>query len=465
MKHGWMLVVAVLLPACAEVPSDRAGALPAPGGDAVQPVAPTNTADAGDSAHIESDSVLLAPGYGNISVTASTQGSAAGVQSTVRQKAPAQIRGIYLNAYAAGSARRLPVLLALSDTTELNTFVVDVKDEKGVHYRSQLELPTSLAQPGEQTIRNISAFVDTLHAHGIHAVARIVVFKDPILSKAKPEWSIRTPDGGLWMDKAGNTWVSAWEPAVWDYNISIAEEVAKAGFDEIQFDYIRFPEPYASLPEQVHPKAAGTRTEAIVAFLDRARERLHPLGVIVAADVFGLSPNDGRDINIGQQWEDVLAAADHVLPMVYPSHYLPTHLPDVRTPNRMPYETVYKSVGAGMVRAQRLGDGGVTTGRVIPWLQAFDAPWVDREYSYGPEQAKAQIDALYDVGVEDWIFWHPGSRYEHLSAAFDRELGPRAKPFEPPPDLIDFVDRIDAAGARAARVRVSGAAPSADSTS
>jgi len=343
--------------------------------------------------------------------------------------------------------------------------VVDVKDEKGVHYRSQLELPTSLAQPGEQTIRNISAFVDTLHAHGIHAVARIVVFKDPILSKAKPEWSIRTPDGGLWMDKAGNTWVSAWEPAVWDYNISIAEEVAKAGFDEIQFDYIRFPEPYASLPEQVHPKAAGTRTEAIVAFLDRARERLHPLGVIVAADVFGLSPNDGRDINIGQQWEDVLAAADHVLPMVYPSHYLPTHLPDVRTPNRMPYETVYKSVGAGMVRAQRLGDGGVTTGRVIPWLQAFDAPWVDREYSYGPEQAKAQIDALYDVGVEDWIFWHPGSRYEHLSAAFDRELGPRAKPFEPPPDLIDFVDRIDAAGARAARVRVSGAAPSADSTS
>jgi len=457
MKHGWILVAAALLPACAEVPADRAGALPVPGADAVQPVAATDTGDAADSTHIDGDSLLLERAAGSIGVAASTQVSASGAQSDVRQSAPAQIRGIYLNAYAAGSARRLPALLALADTTELNTFVVDVKDEKGIHYRSQLELPTSLAQPGEQTIRNISAFVDTLHAHGIHAVARIVVFKDPILSKAKPEWSIRTPDGELWMDKAGNTWVSAWEPAVWDYNISIAEEAARAGFDEIQFDYIRFPEPYASLPEQVHPKAKGTRTEAIVAFLDQARERLHPLSVIVAADVFGLSPNDGRDINIGQQWEDMLAAADHVLPMVYPSHYLPTHLPGVKTPNRMPYETVYRSVGAGMVRAERLADAGVTTARVVPWLQAFDAPWVDREYSYGPEQAKAQIDALYDVGVGDWIFWHPGSRYEHLSAAFDRELGPRAKAFEPPQHLLDFADRIDAAGARAARERVSDA--------
>src|SRR5690606_22459941 len=228
-------------------------------------------------------------------------------------------------------------------------------------------LAASLAQQGEQTIRDLSAFVDTLHAHGIHAIARIVVFKDPILSKAKPEWSIRTPDGGLWMDKAGNTWVSAWEPAVWDYNVSIAEEAARAGFDEIQFDYIRFPEPYPSLPEQVHPKADGTRTEAIVRFLERARARLHPLGAIVAADVFGLSPNDGRDINIGQQWEDVIVHADHVLPMVYPSHYLPTHLPGVKTPNRMPYETVFSSVGAGMVRAQRLQAQGMETARVVPW--------------------------------------------------------------------------------------------------
>lgn len=459
MKLGWLRIVpAVLLPACAEAPADRAGMVPAPTTEAVQPVGDS----ALSAATRDSTSGLTGPD-GLVVAGQETTGPATGADG--REGAPAQIRGIYLNAYAAGSARRLPALLALADTTELNTFVVDVKDEKGIHYRSELELPTELAQQGEQTIRNLSAFVDTLHAHGIHAVARIVVFKDPILSKAKPEWSIRTPDGELWMDKAGNTWVSSWEPAVWDYNLSIAEEAARAGFDEIQFDYIRFPEPYPSLPDQVHPKAAGTRTEAIVAFLDEARRRLHPLGAIVAADVFGLSPNDGRDINIGQQWEDVLAAADHVLPMVYPSHYLSTHLPGVKTPNRMPYETVFKSVGAGMVRAGRLADAGVTTGRVIPWLQAFDAPWVDREYTYGPDQAKAQIDALYAVGVEDWIFWHPGSRYEHLSAAFERSAAPRAQAFEPDEAMLQFADRIDAAGARAARERVSGTATTAASPS
>ena len=459
MKLGWLRIVpAVLLPACAEAPADRAGMVPAPAMEVAQPVG-----DSALSAAVQ-DSTNVLTGSDGI-VVAGQEATNAANGPAVRGGAPAQIRGIYLNAYAAGSARRLPALLALADTTELNTFVVDVKDEKGIHYRSELELPTELAQQGEQTIRNLAAFVDTLHAHGIHAVARIVVFKDPILSKAKPEWSIRTPDGELWMDKAGNTWVSSWEPAVWDYNLSIAEEAARAGFDEIQFDYIRFPEPYPSLPDQVHPKATGTRTEAIVAFLDEARERLHPLGAIVAADVFGLSPNDGRDINIGQQWEDVLAAADHVLPMVYPSHYLSTHLPGVKTPNRMPYETVFKSVGAGMVRAERLADAGVTTGRVIPWLQAFDAPWVDREYSYGPDQAKAQIDALYAVGVEDWIFWHPGSRYEHLSAAFERSTASRAQAFEPDEDMIEFADRIDAAGARAARERVSGTATTAASPS
>lgn len=391
-------------------------------------------------------------------------GQPAGPPQAVADRAPAQIRGIYLNAYAAGSRTRLPALIRLADSTELNTFVVDVKTERGVHFNTQVPLAKELQDPKENTLRNLKALADTLHAHHIYAVARVVVFKDPVLSKAKPDWSIRRAGGGLWVDKAGNTWVSAWDHDVWDYNLDISEEVARAGFDEIQFDYIRFPEPYASLPDQVHPKAAGTRTEAIVGFLEQARERLHPLGVIVAADVFGLSPNDGRDINIGQQWEDILAAADHVLPMVYPSHYLPTHLPGVRTPNRMPYETVFKSVGAGMVRAQRLADNGVTTARVIPWLQAFDAPWIDREYSYGPEQAKAQIEALYEVGVDDWIFWHPGSRYEHLSAAFERATASHAKAFEPSQELIEFADRIDSAGARAARERVSGAASNAAST-
>jgi hypothetical protein len=379
--------------------------------------------------------------------------------SQVAGRAPAQIRGIYLNAYAAGSTARMAALLALADSTEINTFVIDVKDERGIRYRSGIELAMELAQPGEVTIRDLSALAARLKERGIWTMARIVVFKDPILAKAKPEWTIRRPDGGTWIDREGNTWVSTWEPAVWDYNLDIAEEVARAGFDEIQFDYIRFPEAYRSLPEQIHPKARGERTDAIAAFLEEARRRLHPLGVVVAADVFGLSPNDPRDVAIGQQWETVLAKADHILPMVYPSHYFPTHLRGVSRPNRMPYETVFTSVGIGMVRWQRLQEAGVRPARVIPWLQAFNAPWVDRDYSYGPEQADAQIRAVYDVGLEDWIFWHPGSRYAQIEAAFARETTSRRREFAPPAEFVTTADLLDRQGARAARDAAAGRRP------
>ena len=367
-------------------------------------------------------------------------------------KAPEQIRGIYLNAYAAGSRTRLPRLMAIADSTEINTFVIDVKTERGVHYNTEVPLAGELQLEGENTLRNMKTLVDTLHGRGIYAMARIVVFKDPILSKAKPEWSIRTPEGGLWMDKAGNTWVSSWDQEVWDYNLDIAEEAARAGFDEIQFDYVRFPEPYASLPAQVHPEAKGARTDAIAAFLNEARRRLHPLGAIVAADVFGLSPNDPRDVNIGQQWETLSSTADHILPMMYPSHYLPTHLPDVRTPDRLPYETLYKSAGMARLRTDRLRESGVKPARVIPWIQGFTATWLSNHLDYGPEELRKQKQGIYDVGFEDWVIWHPGSRYEHLLAGLEREAEPRAKPsYEPPADVLAVVDRFEGQGVAEAR--------------
>ncbi|MGQ0561251.1 MAG: putative glycoside hydrolase [Gemmatimonadota bacterium] len=368
--------------------------------------------------------------------------------------APAQIRGIYLNAYAAGSTRRLATLLALADSTEINTFVVDVKDEKGMRYRTGLPLQKEIG--GEVTISNLAALVDTMHAHGLWTGARIVVFKDPLLSKAKPEWSIRTAGGALWQDKAGNTWVSSWDPNVWDYNIQIAEEVLKAGFDEVQFDYVRFPEPFPSLPPQVHAQARGDRTDAIVGFLEAAQPRIHALGGVMAADLFGLAPNHPADVQIGQQWERILAIADHVLPMTYPSHYLPTHLKGVPRPNEMPYETIVKSVGMGVVRANRLREAGIERqARIIPWLQGFSAPWVSRNYPYGPDQAAAQIRGVYDVGLEDWIFWHPGSKYELVSAAFAKgETRPHAKKYTPTADMVAQVDVVDRLGARAAREKL-----------
>jgi hypothetical protein len=382
--------------------------------------------------------------------------------SVAPRKAPDHVRGIYVTAYAAGSPRRMAQLLALADTTEINTFVVDVKDESGVLYDSHSDQLRPFEVKWKRPFGSLRTVADTLHAHDIWAVARIVVFKDPALSKAKPDWSIRTPGGALWRDKVGNTWVSPWDERVWEFNLAAAEEAARAGFDEVQFDYVRFPEAYKSLPRQVHPRApqGGRKPDAIAAFLSRASERLRPLGVAVGADLFGLSMDDAGDVEIGQQWETLSVRVDHLYPMVYPSHYFPTHLPGIRHPNRMPFETISTAVGMGVVRNQRLRQAGGGPARTIPWLQAFDAPWVDRGYRYGPQQARAQIDAVYGVGLEDWVFWNAGSRYDRVAGAFAREDAPHARTYSPPLAVVRQVNRFEGWGVRQARERAVGLAGS-----
>ncbi|HSU14228.1 putative glycoside hydrolase [Longimicrobium sp.] len=385
--------------------------------------------------------------------TASPAAPGSTSQGDVRDNAPPQIRGLYINAYAAGSRTRFPQLLKMADETEINAFVVDVKDEKGIRYHTDLPLQHSLEQPGEVTLRDLKALVDTMHAHHIYAMARIVVFKDPILSKARPDWSVKAPGGGLWHDKKGNTWVSPWDPHVWDYNLAIAEQAARAGFDAIQFDYVRFAEPYKSLPPQIHPLAKGDRSDAIAAFLNEAKRRLHPLGVMIQADVFGLVPNDPGDVDIGQQWETVASTADHVNPMMYPSHYLPTHLPGVPKPDLMPYQTIFKSAGMARLRNDRLREVGVTPARVNVWLQAFNATWLGRNHQdYGPQQLREQKQGVYDVGFDDWILWSPGSHYEQVAAGLERETVSRRKPqYAPPADVLSTVNIFDRQGVRTAR--------------
>jgi hypothetical protein len=378
-----------------------------------------------------------------------------------RDPVPRVIRGIYVSAYAAGNPITRAKLLALTDSTEVNTWVVDVKDEDGVRYPSALPLAVEATHVRSIPVRDLRALADTLRAHGIHPIARIVAFKDPRLSRARPDWSIRQPGGALWRDKVGNTWVNPWDRRVWDYNLAIAAEAVRAGFAEVQFDYVRFPEAYRSLPQQVFPTAVGSKADAISGFLAEAGRRLHPLGASVTADVFGLTMNDPLDVGIGQQWERLSSTADHLLPMVYPSHYFPTHLPGIARPNRMPYETVFTSVGEGVVRNRRLQAAGVRPARIVPWLQAFTATWNDRAFRYGPAQARAQMQAVYDVGLEDWIFWNPNSHYDAIAAGFAREAAPRAKPFTPPAHLVEQVDRFDREGVAASRARVAAARASA----
>ena len=212
-------------------------------------------------------------------------------------------------------------LLATADSTEINAFVIDMKDEFGLNYKTANKTFAKNAGTAPM-VPNIAALLDTLKAHNVSAVARIVVFKDSVTARVHPEWTIRRTDGSVWRDKTGLAWVNPYHRELWDYNIGVAEELVKLGFHEIQFDYIRFPEPYASLPAQVFPESKNmSKPDALAAYLKEATTRINKLGVRSTADIFGLVTTVSGPLEVGQLWEKISPNVDVVLPMVYPSHY------------------------------------------------------------------------------------------------------------------------------------------------
>jgi hypothetical protein len=255
--------------------------------------------------------------------------------------------------------------------------------------------------------------VDSVKAHGLLPIARLVAFKDPVAAEANPDWTIRREDGSMWRDKQGLAWVNAHDRAVWEYNIRVAEELVGLGFQEIQWDYVRFPEPYHSLPTQVFPDAKLSKSDALGEFLKLARERLAKLGVRNTADIFGLVTTVRGPLEVGQYWEKLSPAADVLLPMVYPSHY-PHGSFGIERPNAEPYRVIKIALDTARLRDEKLG---ITKAEhVRPWLQAFSLG----EPKYGPEQIQAQKQAAYDAGYHGWILWSPGSYYDAFVPALER---------------------------------------------
>jgi hypothetical protein len=285
--------------------------------------------------------------------------------SLARAASPA-IRALYVNRFAAQSTRRMRELVALADSTEINALVIDQKDEFGLSV--SLERP-ELARNGGTAPkqRDVRALTDTLRAHGILPIARIVVFKDSVAARLNPSWTIRKADGSIWRDHKGLAWVDPFNREVWEYNLAVAEELVGLGFGEIQFDYIRFPEPYKSLPAQVFPSQKGqSKPDAIAEFLKVANARLDKLGVRATADIFGLVTTVGGPLEVAQHWERLSPVTDVLLPMVYPSHY-PRGSLGVAHPNGQPYQIVFKAIDRARERDAALG----ITGRenVRPWLK------------------------------------------------------------------------------------------------
>jgi hypothetical protein len=326
---------------------------------------------------------------------------------------PATIRAIYLNAWAFGG-KRFYDLIRLADSTEINAFVVDIKDDTGyLTYRSSV--PTAIQIGANTKLRapDAAARVRTMIAHGIHPIARIVVAKDPLLASNKPGWSVQDKRGGLWRDRLDFAWVDAFNDSVWVYASQLAAEAVKLGFAEVQFDYVRFPdEPKARMAYAIFPgrKPGESSRDGVRRNLALLRDRIKPLDVPFTIDVFGMTTNVEVDLGIGQVWEDLVATADVVLPMVYPSHYY-NAIYGVSHPNSEPYRIVRNALEDGIRRNARLGG---TTATIRPYLQAFTLG----RPRYTPAEVREEIRAARDVGIDSWVLWNARAAYD--PRIFDR---------------------------------------------
>jgi len=331
------------------------------------------------------------------------------------------VRALYVNRFAAQSSTRMKRMIQIADETEINALVIDLKDEFGLNYSpSNPEYAKNAGTSG--TIKGLPALLDTLRAHHILPIARMVVFKDSVTARVHPEWTIRKQDGSVWRDKKSLAWVNPYHHELWDYNIGVAEELVKMGFSEIQFDYIRFPEPYASLPTQVFPDSKGmSKPDVLAAYLKEANGRLDKLGARTTADIFGLVTTVGGPLEVGQWWEKISPNVDVVLPMVYPSHYPHGDL-GLAVPNAEPYKVLKISLSKAKERDQKLGIK--TPEHVRPWLQAFTLG----KPAYGPAEIEAQKKGAYDAGYDGWVLWNPGSKYEPFLPALEKTLVTRKKP-------------------------------------
>ena len=426
--------------------------------------------------------------------------------ATVKELNRVKVKGIYVSGPMAGTAG-MDNLIALVDRTELNALVIDVKNDDG-YLTCELDVPLAEQIGSEKHyIKDLPALVQTCKEKNIYLIARVVAFKDPILAEKMPEWSLHNSDGSIFRDKSGLAWVNPYRKEVWEYLASVGEAAIKAGFDEVQYDYVRFSTDSRMKQVDFGDSTKGrTKTEAISGFTLYASERIHAAGGRISADVYGVVIDSKEDQQIvGQNYMEMSRSLDAISPMIYPSHYGPYNY-QIPVPDAQPYDTVLaamqasKMVLAGLdpktgkkpVSADVSGNDAVdaaivggeavsgnnaadaaadsqstsgttavsgndaaqdaedaqaakdaqaaedaqaakdaaaktpalskeeiaqldpTTGvqaTVRPWLQDFTATWVKGHISYGPEEIRAQIQAVYDAGYEEWILWNAANRY------------------------------------------------------
>ena len=328
-------------------------------------------------------------------------------------KKDVKVKGLYLTGWTAGSREKMDAFIKLADETELNAFVIDIKNDDGIVSYESGVAEVSKNSTFEKKF-NPEALIKTLHDKGIYVIGRVVCFRDPAFSKKNPERAVKHKDGGLWKEEkkdAEITWLNPIDKRNWDYVLDIAKEAAGKGFDEIQFDYVRFP--YGDRSKMDFGAEGFVKHEVINEFLALARKEMPD--VTLSADIFGIvcvSPEDTEDI--GQYLELIGKDMDYVSPMTYPALYARGQIVNgVKFPNPdlEPYEVVYQTL---LMAKKRLSGAKDYRAEVRPFIQAFTASWLAKGswQSYGAKQYKQQMKAVMDAGYEQWIFWDANNRYD-----------------------------------------------------
>lgn len=310
---------------------------------------------------------------------------------------PLVVRAIYVTPDGMMKDDKFNALLGLVDRTEINAMVIDFKDETGWVWHDSKHAKAR-EYGAVQAKYDLRARLRTLEEHNVYTIARIVCMLDPTHAEKNPAVAVRnSKTGGIWTNAGGTAWVNAMKPETWRYNIEFAVEAAQMGFDEIQYDYVRFPsDGDMEAIDLGAPNTVETRTTAIHGFLKTTREALAPYGVPLAADIFGIALFDRDDNGIGQQLEKIASVLDYICPMIYPSHFYSGSF-GFDIPNDHPYEVILISLQTGGERIE------IPTRKFRPWLQDFS---YGRGIEYGPKEIRDQIQATYDFGTPSWMLWN-----------------------------------------------------------
>jgi hypothetical protein len=315
---------------------------------------------------------------------------------------PFKPKALYLSFYGIGERSLREPVLRLIEDTELNALVIDVKGDRGrIVYESSIPLASDIGAQKMILVKDIRGLIKSLKERGIYTIARIVVFKDDLLASARPDLAVKTKNGGVWHDRENLKWVDPFEREVWDYNINIAVEAAQYGFDEIQFDYVRFPDAVGLKFSMENTEE--NRVDAISGFLREAKRRLIPYNVFLSIDTFGYVCWNRNDSYIGQRLEELAPIVDYISPMLYPSAFQ-YGIPGYRNPVASPYEIVHLSLDKARERTH------IPSVRFRPWLQVFRDYAFDRRY-FNSWEIRSQIDAAEEFGSDGWMLWNPRNIY------------------------------------------------------